>query len=58
MKCCEEMKLVVAWDNCESHAFNIYMCEVCGKIIKERISEKKGMLEISKENLIKYKECK
>jgi len=40
MKCCKEnMTVLYCWDDSQltDHAYNLYACEKCGKIIKEDV---------------------
>jgi hypothetical protein len=42
--CDEKMKLVFVWDNCDTHAYNVYACEKCGMLCKVDVWENKGKI--------------
>jgi len=47
-KCGKKMKLIFVWDDSQltDHAYNIYACQDCGRIMKEDVWEDKGEIWI------------
>ncbi len=55
MICCNrEMMFELRWDDAQvtDHAFNLYVCESCGKILKESLWNDPGIIEILLDNKI------
>jgi hypothetical protein len=46
------MKLKIVWDDAQitDHAYNVYLCENCGMIVKEDVWEDEGELWIKLDN--------
>jgi 8-oxo-dGTP diphosphatase len=55
-KCGNKMKLSACWDNAQQtdrdHAWNLYMCEACGRICKQDVWTNEGELWIGLDGLV------
>lgn len=48
-KCKNEMRLLFCWDDAQEtdHAYNLWACESCGRIVKQDVWEDAGELWIN-----------
>lgn len=53
MKCCKrELEFLTRWDDAQDtdHCFNLYLCELCGSIMKHDTWANAGLLKIDINN--------
>lgn len=59
-KCGASMQLLFVWDDAQQtdHAFNVYGCDPCGRVLKEDVWENKGQIWLGLEGLELSEEMK
>jgi hypothetical protein len=53
-KCDEKMKFTFCWDDAQQHAYNLYVCDRCGRICKSDVWDYSGSRWINLDGTVEF----